>query len=119
MEIERRWRAGEWLSRAGKINIITHLTTSMCITADHHPKRGRKRRRKRRRKHPPSSQSLTAGSSLQSPSPPESSSSGPSATTLESPPPPPTRVENLIDVDAPQSTPGQSMEGLMATLNIQ
>ena len=52
-----------------------------------------------------------------SPPPPGSSSPGPSALTLESLPPP-TRVENLIDLDVPQPTPGQSMEGLMATLNI-
>ena len=121
MEIEKRWRAGEWLSRAGKINIINSLNYKYMHNGRSSSKEGgRKRRRKRRRKHPPSSQSLTAGNSLQSSSPPGSSSSGPSATTLESPPPPPpTRVENLIDMDAPQPTPGQSMEGLMATLNIQ
>ena len=88
------------------------------MTANHHPKRGHKRRGKQRRKHPPSSRSLTAGNSLQSSSSPGSSSPEPSASTLESPPPP-TRVDNLIDMDAPQSTPGQSMEEIMSTLNIE
>ena len=110
MEIEKRWRAGEWLSHAGKINIINSLNYKYMHNA--------RKRRKRRRKHPPSSLSRTAGNSLQLPTPSGSSSPGPSATTLESPPPP-TWVENLIDMDAPQLTPGQSMEGLMATLNIQ
>ena len=122
-EIERRWRAGERISHAGKTERSIHISPT-CVTADHHPKRSSKRRRGRRRRgrqrHPPSSQPPTAGNSLTGSTPTGSSSPGHS-TSLESPPLP-SPPENLInlDVDIPQPTctPGQSMEGLMATLNI-
>lgn len=39
---------------------------------------------------------------------------GPSTAMLDPPPPPPPE-ENLIDLEAPQPTSGQSVEGLMAT----
>ena len=94
---------------------LTHSPT--CVIADSHPKRSRKRRRGRRR-HPPSSQPSAAGKSFHSPGPTPtgSCSPGPSTSTessLHSP------AENLINLDdVPQPTSGQSMEGLMATLNL-
>ena len=39
---------------------------------------------------------------------------GPFAAMLNPPPP----EENLIDLETPQPTPGESVEGLMTTLNI-
>ena len=128
MEIQRRWRAGEQLPHAGKIAQSMKQLTHLIITPDHHPKRGRKHRRKRKKRKqtrvPPSSQSATAGTpntSIQTSIPPGGNVNGhpgPSAVMLDPPPPPPPPEENLIDLEAPQPTPGQSVEGLMATLNI-
>ena len=128
LELERRWRGGEQWPQTSKLhglllNFIKFI--DLLENAIDYPRRGHKKRKKRRRKRPQRGARSSGSVAHTDAGPSESSSHTPvGGSTSSAHLSPPTSQngalglssDNLIDFNSPP--PGQNINGLMETLNI-